>query len=359
MEIDLRHGCVCPLDGPTPLQVWPTQTPYRYLFNPFTLLACLGRPTTVFTTFFVLLSISHACQAKLATSAFALAIATYISLHPAFLLPPIGLLCYDRLCQQLNSSSPDATEDPPQSKSISIHQRSLPSTLLFTLNLALTYLSALAFLLILSRMTLTPSWSFVPSVYLTPLQLPDLTPNSGLWWYFFTEMFDAFRAFFLGVFWLHMLAYSAPFSLRFTRQPLAAVVLMMGVCAVFEPYANIGDAGAWLSCLCLLGHTFEREPISTLPLLLALTTLTSCAVSIHHRYTFPALATLLYSALLGPAFHHLWLYAGSGNANFFYAITLVWNLALLVLLTDAVYAVLRDEWESERPEVKGKEGRQI
>jgi GPI-anchor transamidase subunit U len=30
--------------------------------------------------------------------------------------------------------------------------------------------------------------------------LPDLTPNPGLWWYFFTEMFDDFRPFFLMVF---------------------------------------------------------------------------------------------------------------------------------------------------------------
>lgn len=67
----------------------------------------------------------------------------------------------------------------------------------------------------------------------------------------------------------------------------------------------------------------------------------------------------MYATLLGPAFHYLWLYAGSGNANFFYAITLVWNLALLILETDLVYAALRDEWEDERPGVKGKVARQI
>lgn len=67
----------------------------------------------------------------------------------------------------------------------------------------------------------------------------------------------------------------------------------------------------------------------------------------------------MYATLLGPAFHYLWLYAGSGNANFFYAITLVWNLALLILETDLVYAALRDEWEAERPGAKGKVARQI
>lgn len=192
---------------------------------------------------------------------------------------------------------------------------------------------------------------------MTPLTLPDLTPNPGLWWYFFIEMFDAFREFFLGVFWLHMLSYSVPFCLRFRKQPLVAVVLMMGIIAVFQPYANVGDAGAWLSCLCLLGHIFEcKVPRDEACGSDQAHTFTVCST---HRYTFPALAALLYTSLLGPAFHHLWIYAGSGNANFFYAITLVWSLALLILLTDTVYAALRDEWEAERPEGKGKEVRQI
>ena len=77
------------------------------------------------------------------------------------------------------------------------------------------------------------------------------------------------------------------------------------------------------------------------------------------RYTFPALSSLLYSTLLGPAFYYLWIYAGSGNANFFYAITLVWSLGLVVILADMLYAILRDEWEVERPEMKGREARQI
>jgi phosphatidylinositol glycan class U len=77
------------------------------------------------------------------------------------------------------------------------------------------------------------------------------------------------------------------------------------------------------------------------------------------RYAFPAISALIYTTLLGPAFYYLWVYAGSGNANFFYAITLVWSLALSVILADMVYALIRDEWEKERPEMKGKEARQI
>lgn len=77
------------------------------------------------------------------------------------------------------------------------------------------------------------------------------------------------------------------------------------------------------------------------------------------RYTFIAASVLLYSTLLGPAFYHLWIYSGSGNANFFYAITLVWSLGLTILVGDTLYAVLRDEFEIERPEMRGKPVRQI
>lgn len=80
-------------------------------------------------------------------------------------------------------------------------------------------------------------------------------------------MFDAFRNFFLGVFWLHMLSYSVPFCLRLQKQPLAAVVCMMGIIAIFEPYANIGEVGFWLSSITLLSHTFERTSLAHLPIL--------------------------------------------------------------------------------------------
>ena len=68
---------------------------------------------------------------------------------------------------------------------------------------------------------------------------------------------------------------------------------------------------------------------------------------------------MLYSSVLGPTFYHLWIYAGSGNANFFYAITLVWSLGQSLLVSDLTFAALRDEWETERPEMVGKEIKQV
>ena len=106
---------------------------------------------------------------------------------------------------------------------------------------------------------MTGDLSFVPAVYRTRLLLPDLTPNVGLWWYFFIEMFDSFRSFFLGVFWLHMAAYSPGLTLRLHRQPLAVIVLLCGIFAIFQPYANVGDVGVWMAMLTLYGHLSDRE----------------------------------------------------------------------------------------------------
>ena len=64
------------------------------------------------------------------------------------------------------------------------------------------------------------------------------------------------------------------------------------------------------------------------------------------KYVFLSFSMLAYATFLGPAFLHLWLYAGSGNANFFYAITLVYSLAQVILVGDALHATLQAEWET-------------
>ncbi|KAI9682052.1 MAG: hypothetical protein M1817_000106 [Caeruleum heppii] len=191
-------------------------------------------------------------------------------------------------------------------------------------------------LLYISYLLTGASVEFLASTYGVQLLLPDLTPNVGLWWYFFIEMFDSFREFFLGVFWLHLGSYVAALCFRMRSQPLFAITTLLGLFAIFKPYPSISDTSLYLALLPLYRHVF--------PLM---------------RYTFFVLSTLLYATLLGPAFYYLWIYAGSGNANFFYAITLVYCLGLTLLVSDSLFAVLRDEWEFERPEMKGKEVKQI
>lgn len=49
----------------------------------------------------------------------------------------------------------------------------------------------------------------------------------------------------------------------------------------------------------------------------------------------------LHASLLMPLFHHLWLTQGTGNANFFYASTLVFACANGAALIDTIWAGLR------------------
>ncbi|KAJ5280764.1 hypothetical protein N7478_006136 [Penicillium angulare] len=285
-----------------------------FLFNPFTIATCLARSTSVFTTTGILYAVSNAVEGNSINAILALGFASYLSLYPALLFVPLVLLCYDQQSQTSKA----------------------PSFGVYFVQHAGILLGSVGGLLGLSCIITGNLWEFISATYGFHLLVPDLTPNVGLWWYFFIEMFDSFREFFIGVFWLHLAAYVGGLTARMRSQPLFIITSLLGVFAVFKPYPSISDASLYFALLPLYRHLF--------PLM---------------RYTFFAVAALLYSSLLGPAFYHLWIYAGSGNANFFYAITLVWSLGLSILLADSIFAALRDEWEQANPESQGQEVKQI
>jgi len=150
--------------------------------------------------------------------------------------PPLAIICYDVQRSEAEASN-----------------RSVPLPSIFALQHTLGLFVTVAALLGTS-FWLMGDWKFLASHYGTWLLLPDLTPNVGLWWYFFIEMFDPFRAFFLGVFWLHMISYVPGLCFRLRDQPLFIVVCLLGIVAVFAPYPDVGMAGVFLSGLGLFRH---------------------------------------------------------------------------------------------------------
>ncbi|KAG6069870.1 hypothetical protein E4U33_004535 [Claviceps sp. LM78 group G4] len=288
-----------------------------FLFNPFTIASCIGRSTSAFTTCAILHAVSRAVSGSAFNAMMALSFASYLSMYPILLLPPLILLSHDR--------QPDDDKRRPRS-----------NCLVFAAKCVAVTSTCLAALLGTSYLLTNNSWAFLSRTYGIQLTLSDLTPNVGLWWYFFIEMFDSFRAFFLAVFWLHLTAYVGGLCIRIRKQPLAVLTILLGIFSIFKPYPSISDTSLFLAMLPLYWHV--------IPLM---------------RYTYVASATLLHATFLGPAFYYLWIYAGSGNANFFYAITLVWSLGQSLLVTDLTFALLRDEWEVDRPEMVGKEVKQI
>ncbi|OLL23416.1 Phosphatidylinositol glycan anchor biosynthesis class U protein [Neolecta irregularis DAH-3] len=238
---------------------------------------------------------------NIATSMMAGAIAAYLELYPLLFLPPLILLLND-------------------SKKSNV---ALKSLVIFTATVAG---------LLASSYFLIDSWNFIESTYGAILFVHDLTPNIGLWWYFFIEMFNSFRAFFTVVFQLHLVIYVAPLCIKlrfvslypvlYRNNPLFVCVIISGIISIFKSYPSVSDLSLFQNLLFFFPEIFSRM-----------------------RYTFFSTSTLLYTTLLGPAFYHLWIISGTGNANFFYAITLVHTLAQTVTLSDALYAMLRLEWD--------------
>ena len=167
-------------------------------------------------------------------SMLALGLASYLSLYPALLLPPLLLLCHDRV-------------RVGQEKTSRFSFFSKYSTVFF---------ASIAWFLYISYLLTGGSWEFLSSTYGVHLLLPDLTPNVGLWWYFFIEMFDSFREFFLGVFWLHLASYVGGLCIRFRRQPLLVITTLLGIFAIFKPYPSISDTSLYLALLPLYRHIF-------------------------------------------------------------------------------------------------------
>lgn len=171
-----------------------------------------------------------------------------------------------------------------------------------------------------------PAWEFVRSVYGSRLLIDNLAPAPGLTWYFFVEIFGHFRSFFTLVVNVHLWAYMLPLAFVFRDDPLFGVTILAGLVAVFQNYPSAGDTAFFFS----LWSLFVRR----------------LADNLRH----PMVTSLIfaYAALLLPVFHYLWLYAGSANANFFFAAGLVHSIGIGAMILDAVWAWSVEQWERKR-----------
>lgn len=116
-----------------------------------------------------------------------------------------------------------------------------------------------------------------------------------------------------------------------SHQPLLATTVLVGIIATLKPYPTLGDAGLYIglaSCfpevwdgeLCMspktTGHVFR----------IASADITARRSPTDLRHPLLTASLHLYSLILLPLLHSLWIESGTGNANFFYAATLVYGL---------------------------------
>ncbi|ODV90356.1 hypothetical protein CANCADRAFT_31350 [Tortispora caseinolytica NRRL Y-17796] len=262
-----------------------------YLANPFTIASLLARSTLIFTSTAILMSLATAKRRRAVLAMTFLAVATHFSLYPAALLPPV---MYMSVGSRLSLYSFAKT--------------------FFVFVAATSTCMALSY-------AIAGSWHFL-KFYKVSLLFQELKPNIGIWWYFFVEMFDFFMPFFLSVFNLHVFIYSLPLTIRLRHDPLFAAVTVLGLHAMFKPYPSIGDISLYLSLLPLYSRIYTQL-----------------------KYAWVALLALAYASILTPTFYHLWIVLGSGNANFFYAITLTYVIAMTTIISDTLWAVLRLQFD--------------
>ncbi|KAL6547948.1 hypothetical protein OROHE_009653 [Orobanche hederae] len=79
----------------------------------------------------------------------------------------------------------------------------------------------------------------------------DLSPNIGVLWYFFAEVFAFFRNFFLIVFHVNILFVILPLAIRLNHRPCFLVFVYMAISSMLKSYPSVGDSALYLSLLGL------------------------------------------------------------------------------------------------------------
>ncbi|KJE90559.1 phosphatidylinositol glycan anchor biosynthesis class U protein, variant 1 [Capsaspora owczarzaki ATCC 30864] len=216
-----------------------------WLFNPFSILCFLAHSTASWDAFLIASALYFAVKQHSALAALFCVLAGYSSLYPIALVAPLALaIASHPPVLQLHSA--------PSSALAAVNSVQAPSDV-STWRVVVFGFWVVAWTLVvaLASYLYIDSWDFVDAVFGFIIQVPDLTPNIGLMWYFFTEIFMHFRPFFAWVFQLHVFIYVFPLSVQFRRHPPLLAFAIVTIITVFKSYPSMGDLALVFSMLCM------------------------------------------------------------------------------------------------------------
>lgn len=167
------------------------------------------------------------------------------------------------------------------------------------------------------------SWDWVYGTYGVIVQVTDLTPNIGLFWYFFQEVFDHFRSLFCAVLQLNCFFYLAPLTICLHKKPVLLFWLILTLLATLKPYPTVADLALETALLPLFAPLVSN---------------------FIFRFIVIFLIFLFVLPLLMPLAWHSWIYDGSGNANFYYGMTLAIAAAQVFLVSEMLHSVLEESY---------------
>lgn len=271
-----------------------------YLLNPLMVLTNWSHSTSCLTYFLIVESIAQiVLEQNSFRAVISLAVATYISLTPAYLLIPLIALAH-----------------------VVLPERDWTRTIVHNVSIFFISLSAL----VLISFILTGLFDFFYQCYGTVLFFKKIAPNLGLWWYIFTEMFDFFTPLYKGIFNLYGFIFILPITIRYfehsqepkTGDSFLAVVMCYLWISFSKSYPIIGDLGLAISFLPIFKNT----------------------VIPHVKFMVINVLTLMICLLLSPIFYYCWIVLGNGNSNFFYSMSLIWGAVHIIIFLDFLWGRL-------------------
>jgi len=151
----------------------------------------------------------------------------------------------------------------------------------------------------------TNRWSFA-----------NLTPNPGLQWYLFTQVFHQFRFYCTQIMVGMPFVWVAPLTLRLYHYPLELATSFLLLWQTFKPVFTFYDVSFVFPLMLFFPRTLARTTL--------VTTFSMLAISIP---------LVLYLT-----FHEMWLDTGMGNPNYLYFQSLAFNVFYAAIALDFVSA---------------------
>ncbi|CAL0313385.1 unnamed protein product [Lupinus luteus] len=305
-----------------------------YLWNPFTVVACIGLSTSAIENLMVVLSLYGACKRLAPLAAFGWVMATHLSLYPAILLipvillfgygldaPPRKLFLQRKKFEVANSSSSDDNsleEDMRnQLSTLNVFSWKSVSHFLFWTLLWSSYVLVLCSIYLRQHGGLQELFKRTYGFILT---IPDLSPNIGVFWYFFAEVFDFFRNFFLIVFHGNILLMIVPLALRLNHRPFFLAFVYIVISSMLKSYPSVGDSALYLGLLGLFAYELRDM-----------------------QFSFFLISGYVGTSLLSPVMHNLWIWRGTGNANFYFGTAITYACFQIILVVESVSAMLNHD----------------
>ncbi|VAH44000.1 unnamed protein product [Triticum turgidum subsp. durum] len=271
-------------------------------------------------------SVNNSGLAPLA--AFGYVMATHLSLYPAILILPVALLLgYGPdtpptkvfLQKGLSASKIDMLDNGKGTNQKGFGQFSWKPILHFILWVFIWS----CYVLLLNSIILNKVGGLqemFEKTYGFILTVKDLSPNIGVLWYFFAEVFDFFRSFFLIVFNMNIIFMVLPLAIRLKHRPFFLAFVYTAIVAMLKSYPSAGDSALYLGLLGLFANELAEM-----------------------QFTFFLFFGYIGVSLLSPVMHNLWIWRGTGNANFYFATGLAYTCLQTVLVVETVSSMIKHD----------------